>query len=296
MNVYAIKVLLIFCVFTNKEEKMYRVVIVIPIYQSSLSEIEKNSLLQCFKILGKYPVKFVCPKDFDVSHYEKLLQGNNYDFSFERFDDKYFRSVPSYSKLMLTKKFYKRFTGYEFMLIYQLDAWVFNDDLEYWCNQNYDYIGAPWFEGYDTANNDSNLLPVAGNGGFSLRKISSILKVLNVNLKTPRSFKDIYDSSSKRKKISKILNIPIYFLKFISQKELFLPVWKTTKLYEDIAYVEFAQKACKEFRLAPPEVTLQFSFETQPKRLYEMNNNKLPFGCHAWEKYEPDFWKEFIRF
>lgn len=275
---------------------MPNVIVIIPIYQSRLSENEQSSLLQCFKILGKYHIKFVCPKDLDLKFYENLLDGQKCEFSFERFDDKYFRSVPNYSKLMLTKKFYKRFIDYEFMLIYQLDAWVFNDDLEYWCNQNYDYIGAPWFEGYDTANNDSNLLPVAGNGGFSLRKISSILKVLNVNLKTPRSFKDIYDSSSKRKKISKILNIPIYFLKFISQKELFLPVWKTTKLYEDIAYVEFAQKACKEFRLAPPEVAPQFSFETQPKRLYEMNNNKLPFGCHAWEKYEPDFWKEFIRF
>lgn len=275
---------------------MPKIVIVVPIYQNKISDSEQKSLLQCFKILGKYPVRFVCPKNFDISLYEQLLQGNNYDFSFERFDDKYFKSVPSYSKLMLTKNFYKRFTEYEFMLIYQLDAWVFNDELEYWCNQNYDYIGAPWFEGYDTANNNSNLLPIAGNGGFSLRKISSILKVLNVNLKRPKSFKNIYDACSKRKKISKILNIPVYFLKFISQKELFLPVWKTTKLYEDIAYVEFAQKAWNDFRLAPPEVALQFSFETQPKRLYEMNNNKLPFGCHAWKKYEPEFWKEFIKF
>ena len=35
------------------------------------------------------------------------------------------------------------------MLIYQLDAFVFQDDLAYWCQQNYDYIGAPWLRDRD---------------------------------------------------------------------------------------------------------------------------------------------------
>lgn len=269
--------------------------VVIPIYKVKPSDIEILSLNQCFNVLDKHPIIFVCSKALDTEFYEDFSKTKGKDFVVKRFDDNFFESVADYSKLLLNPEFYQQFLSYEFMLIYQLDAWVFEDKLEFWCEQNYDYIGAPWFEGYDRADAKNSLLPVAGNGGFSLRKISSILKVLNINYKNPKSLATIYNSSSKKNQFIKILNIPVYFLKFIFQKERFLSVWQTTKLYEDIAFVTFAPKAYNRFRIAPPEVALQFSFETQPKRLYEMNNNKLPFGCHAFEKYDFDFWNEFIQ-
>ena len=67
--------------------------------------------------------------------------------------------------------FYNGFRKYKFMLVHQLDAYVFKDDLLYWTKQGYDYIGAPWFEGMDNAGTNASLLPEIGNGGFSLRKI-----------------------------------------------------------------------------------------------------------------------------
>ena len=36
-------------------------------------------------------------------------------------------------------------------------------------------------------------------------------------------------------------------------------------------------------------------FELEPRYLYNLNQKKLPFGCHAWEKHEPDFWKNHIK-
>lgn len=50
-----------------------------------------------------------------------------------------------------------------------------------------------------------------------------------------------------------------------------------------------------DFNIAPVEIALKFSFETTPKQLYKRNNEQLPFGCHAWEKYDPEFWKPFIQ-
>lgn len=35
-----------------------------------------------------------------------------------------------------------------------------------------------------------------------------------------------------------------------------------------------------------------FSFEVNPGFLFEQKAFKFPFGCHAWEKYEPEFWKQ----
>lgn len=273
---------------------MNRCAIVIPIYKNQTLNIEELSLKQCSNILGKYPIIFVTSESLDTSYYENFCNLNNIQFNVQRFNDKYFESVISYSKLLLNKKFYKCFVDYEFMLIYQLDAWVFEDKLEYWCNQNYDYIGAPWFEDYDLADEKSLLLPLAGNGGFSLRKVSSILKVLNTDYRNPKSFKYIYEHSSKRRLISKIINTPIYLFRYVFQVAHLFPLWRITELYEDITFARYGEKAYSDFKLAPPEVALQFSFETQPKRLYEMNNNQLPFGCHAFEKYDFKFWKQFI--
>ncbi|MDU1905928.1 MAG: DUF5672 family protein [Dysgonomonas sp.] len=37
-----------------------------------------------------------------------------------------------------------------------------------------------------------------------------------------------------------------------------------------------------------------FSFDMNPSLCYELNDYKLPFVCHAWYRYELDFWKPFI--
>ena len=47
----------------------------------------------------------------------------------------------------------------------------------------------------------------------------------------------------------------------------------------------------KLFKVPPNYQALKFSFEAMPSYLYKLNNNVLPFGCHAFEKYESDFWK-----
>jgi len=65
---------------------------------------------------------------------------------------------------------------------------------------------------------------------------------------------------------------------------------------EDGFFSIYAKNLDKSFRVAPPDVAMHFSFECQPERLYKMTNQKLPFGCHAWQKYNPEFWSNFIDF
>lgn len=41
---------------------------------------------------------------------------------------------------------------------------------------------------------------------------------------------------------------------------------------------------------------IKFAFEKNPSKLYIRNSRQLPFGCHAFMKYEYiDFWKEHIK-
>lgn len=145
--------------------------VVIPIYAEKPTKDEKASLLQCKKILGKYPIIVICPDSLDVSEYKFLTD------RYERFSNSSFKSVKTYSSLCLDVNLYKRFQEFDYILIYQPDGWVFKDELEYWCNQGFDYIGAPWFEGFEKADENSKMLQEVGNGGMSLRNVKKHIEL-----------------------------------------------------------------------------------------------------------------------
>jgi hypothetical protein len=55
-----------------------------------------------------------------------------------------------------------------------------------------------------------------------------------------------------------------------------------------------AAKYYPDFNVASVEEGLRFAFEVAPKECFELNNLTLPFGCHAWPKYDRDFWKPYL--
>ena len=147
---------------------MDMIAVVVPVYKNNISSVEMISLMQLKKMLGGFPIILVAPNNLDISLY--ISYGIE---SVVRFDDNYFKDTLSYSLLCLSIDFYKSFIAYEYILVYQLDAFVFDNRLLEFCEMGYDYIGAPvpcecWGE-----------LPFhVGNGGFSLRKVSSVISVL----------------------------------------------------------------------------------------------------------------------
>ena len=266
--------------------------VIIPIYKVSLSTDEYISLRQSISVLSKYSIVLVCPKSLNISNY--ISEYNN--FQVERFDDSFFESIDGYNKLMMSRQFYKRFLDNKYILIYQLDAYVFRDELEYWCSLDYDYIGAPWFEGYDFSDEKKNIMGV-GNGGFSLRKVQShytALKYRWIHL----IFKNFYESISQTAKSNQfnLFSKTSFFLKaflcrFSKKKNDRL---KTITINEDGYWSFIVPKINFNFKIAPIADALKFSFEAKPEVLYKMNHDQLPFGCHAWAKYNRTFWNQFI--
>jgi hypothetical protein len=63
---------------------------------------------------------------------------------------------------------------------------------------------------------------------------------------------------------------------------------------EDTFWSSSVTKSFTNFSIAPYDLAREFSFEMYPAELYKENNGKLPFGCHAWHKYDPFFWEKFI--
>ena len=52
---------------------------------------------------------------------------------------------------------------------------------------------------------------------------------------------------------------------------------------EDIFWSIGAKKIDPNFKVAPFDVSLSFSFENNIPLCFKINNNKLPFGCHAFQ-------------
>jgi hypothetical protein len=269
------------------------VTVVIPVYKEVLTPDELISLKQSVSVLSKYPVTLVCPGSLNLDKYYDVYP----DFRVEIFDDYFFISIEGYNNLLMSKKFYRRFSNFEFILIYQLDAFVFRDELEYWCNKNIDYIGAPWFEGFDHPEQNARFKGM-GNGGFSLRKVKTHISILRFfYLFYP--IKCLYEvhaeyKISKSGSFSKIVHL---LKSYLSRFRFTRKIQNSNQIImnEDGFWTIVVPKIYFCYKIADVENSIKFSFETNPEKLFLMNDKKLPFGCHAWNKYNLKFWQDFIK-
>lgn len=274
--------------------------VVVPIYKAAIDSDEAKSLTQALKIFSNYSIIFSHPKSLDLTNFLRACEGFK-NCSFMSFDDKNFIGVRSYSNLLCQREFYEKFSQFRFMLIYQLDAYAFADELQHWCEKGFDYIGAPWFKNFDQSGKETEFLPYAGNGGFSLRNVQKILQVMDRDLSFAEflKFRKIL-RKYRTKSYKKILSPLQLFLSFFLGKRKFHQVVEIySRLYsipfEDYFFAQILREIFPDFRSATYQEAIAFSFEVQPEKLFELNGNKLPFGCHAWQKYSPKFFEKFIK-
>lgn len=259
--------------------------IIIPVYKEVPDKNEERSLIQVFKVLKEFNFCLVCSDNLNIAYYYDIANLHQVDMVITTFHPNYFANLTGYNKLLLSLDFYKRFISFKYILIYQLDAWVFRDELNYWCQQNYDYIGAPWI--YKNIEGD-RIFAGVGNGGFSLRKVHSHIKAL-------KSFALI-----------NTLGYAFYLFKNESQKygpaKSFIKNFVYNNSYyrfnrfsenEDVYWGIFVSGKFKWFNVPNEATASKFSVELMPT-FFINSKYELPFGCHAWEKYEPDFWKNHI--
>jgi hypothetical protein len=270
-----------------------KVVVAIPVYKREPSELEMFSFARALNVLGNHPICLFYPQGLDLKVYQKKASELKKDLQVKVFAEKYFAGIDGYNELMLSYDFYHSFAQYEYMLLYQLDAFVFEDRLLEWCDKGYDYIGAPWFYSNDV-NYQSTELVATGNGGFSLRKIAAILKAIHI--KPYHSWAEAKHFVATNKMGA--LKRSIYSGKIISHLWFGLyqknPLLRNYPHNEDLFWSFDAVNAYKNFKVPSPETALDFAFEGNPRYCYQMNNNCLPFGCHAWYKYDVAFWSQFI--
>lgn len=250
---------------------MNKFCIVIPIYKEDLDCIEKVSLTQLWKVIGgkPYHIYFVRPniENFDMTKYYELLPGCD-NVHEELFDENYFKSTATYSQLCIYYDFYNRFSNYEYMYIYQLDCILTCDRLEKFCEFGFDYIGAPILStdcAWPTINKiTKKYTPAVGNGGFSLRKIST--------------FKDITNPNGE----------------FIQHYNITSDMLKKIK-FEDLYFCVYV-KNMYNINIAPFEYGLIFAWDMNVDIIYnDWKFHKIPMCIHAWDK-NIRFWKDHLSY
>ena len=240
---------------------MNSVVVIVPIYQAHLSELEHFSLKHSLaQIKPGRAILFAGPEGLDLSQYADAFPG----IPFVAFPKSSFESIQGYSRLLLSKPFYERFDEHDFMLILQTDAILLKDDLDTWCDGPYDYVGAPWPDGIEIFVNlgkfegafGKKVRTHVGNGGLSLRRISKCIALLD---EFPEAV-ELFDKTG-------------------SSEDIFFGVMGALSL---------------NF-IMPAEITAStFAMELQPDYYYSVNNHCAPMGGHAWWKYNPGFWLDLL--
>jgi hypothetical protein len=257
-----------------------QVAVIIPFYKTGITAYEAVALEQCFMVLNNYDVIAIKPQQLQLpAKVTKYPFFKTVDFA-----DEYFNGIRGYNRLMLDAIFYEAFLSYEYILIYQLDAFVFTDELSAWCMRGFDYIGAPWIrpvkQGFiksiknhiqnyihvrynikkDGLPHPKQLINRVGNGGFSLRRT----KVFYELSKKYRNLIEAYNAHDSH-----------YF-------------------NEDVFWSIEINRKCKILNIPYYKTALKFAFEFHPAQAFIMNNQTLPFGCHSWDR-NINFWEPIFK-
>jgi hypothetical protein len=236
---------------------LQRYVTTVPVYKEIPSKTEAFSLMQ-LRLLELQNVTLVCPEGLDLSYYLDLWP----ELHVQRYRPEHFLSVQSYNDLVISPGFYEPFAkDYEYLLIYQLDAFLFSNRVVEFCDLGYDYYGAPWIKGFSQIRFLFNRWPIrlsgkrfhVGNGGLSLRKIAPTLDLL------------------KRKEghVSKTF-------------------------YMEDAFFGYWGSIDPHFHACPPLVAASFSLEMEPD-YWIKKTGELPMGIHGFEVWHKDFYNSLLQ-
>ena len=237
-------------------KKNHNCAVLIPIYKSQLDEDELFSVKISLHNLQGHDIYWIAPEGIDLSFY-------NSNFGLipvKYFDATYFNNIKGYNKLLTSIFFYEIFVNYDFCLICQPDAIVLKPELQKWLEKPYDYIGAPWPDGYSLKIHTKKIrIPegitctaFVGNGGLSLRRNQACIDLLI-------EFEDVAEK------------------------------WRTEGHAEDLFFA-FTPTLSENFSIPSLITAAHFSHDINPSYLYKLIGETIPFGTHAWPKYDRQHW------
>lgn len=260
------------------------VAIVVPIYRTELDATEKVALraldrhLGCYDRFVVHPIGLMLPPELDGMTALPM-------------SPRRFRDIGAYSAMLMSPDFYRRFSDYRYILIYQTDCLVFRDELRAWCEAGFSYIGAPWLR-KDRDGTRRRYLAV-GNGGLSLRHVGDHLRVLEsrrlqLTGKSDQS-RRFFHSWRQGKRL-----IAHWLRNKLSRRPAAHIVRRHFDQAEDMFWAYYAPLLDENYTVAPVETALRFARERSADGDFPKSRADLPFGAHGWHKIDTARWLAFI--
>lgn len=268
-----------------------KVAVMVPLPSADLSYEEEVSMRQLRKHLDSHDKFLLVPEGMEVG-----FEG----FRVLELERRHFGSAANHNRMLYRTDFWEKFSDYEYVLMYHLDALVFSDRLLEWCDKDLDYIGAPFLKSVHTPWVETERV---GNGGFALYRVRSVLRVLWGRYRDePAKYWE--DRFWKWIEIRQRLLRPL---------RAAVPTWlrgrataplqrrlrqmdhiEINERGNDLFWSDQAKRYLPEFKVGSLEQGLDFAFETEPKWSLERNGGRIPFGCHAWGRYDRGFWENYL--
>lgn len=239
--------------------------VVVPVYKEVLSELEYASLRQTVMVLKGYPIVLLKPHNINIDHliaeFPSLeIQSVSTDWIGVK------NGIAGYNRMMLSAEFYNIFADTEYILICHVDAWIFRDELTYWCERGYDCVAAPWvrrgFYNYPLIKQYMSMRRLISKGMGAVSRQIIYDKVGNGGLSLRR-----------------VEPFSAACVKYKKEIEIFLSV--RYHLYNEDVFFALVPR---EFRYPTVDEALRFAFDTNPVYCYNRCGGHLPFGCHGWSK------------
>jgi hypothetical protein len=275
---------------TRPPSKTVAIVIPAPASQT-LSPDEQTSLRHLRHFLGRSDTFLIAPEGRTI-HLDGIRTIH--------VPSKFFGALAANNNLDYWPGLYEAFSDYKFILWYHLDCLVFSDQLEAWCAEGLDYTGPPWIRCPDSPWVETDRV---GNGGFALLNVQQCLRALRArHAKVPKThLTDLIARNSDR--VRPVVQLLYRFRRLAPRSRALnalLHRWEVIQnpgkynLNSDYFFSDKAAAYLPGFKVASLEQGLRFGFEVGPRTCFEMSGRRMPFGCHAWARYDRSFWEPYL--
>lgn len=262
------------------------VLVLTPVYKKALDAYELVSIRSIVDKLKDRDKMVMAPEKFrGDEEFDALWKGFGYSITY--FEDRHFNGIEAHNRFMLSAEFYDKFTDYEYLLLCQPDVLILSDQIDEWVSKGYDYVGAPWVYEDKEGIRFNN----AGNGGFSLRRTRAFLDVIGSDQLFYKPFTTTFLDHQFYNPYPFVMRTLLKFKGLKRYAHLFKGVYWAN---EDRFWTCYATFFRNEFKVADAKTSLAFGFERYPRFCYEQNEQDLPFGAHAWQEYDIDFWFQHV--
>lgn len=263
-----------------------RLVVLVPTHLERLDKELAETLLHNATQLKSYTLEVILPESCSPSWYEAFFAEHGIDGRVRQVRADYFGSPAAVNKMGTDPSFYRMYTEFEYVLVCHLDAWIFRDRLAYWMGKGYDFIGAPLFlPENDKVHFLKRMAPFGCNGGLSLRRVASCIRVLETFQPrlSPR-YVALAIWFLTRNRQWKLIHILVRLLRELSTD------WRRTcvkyNIYEDVFFTVIAPLCGNRISIPSSRTAMTFACEVNyPLLQKEMFRLEPPLGIHGYDKY-----------